>query len=120
MPATLPLLGAARPRKSVDVQGESRIAAGEPDRKPFAEYAPQLGRAIERALVLANLTKQDAAWRMGYQDASALSRWISGVETPQFARLFGLPELRSALVIALAELAEDVEVTTTIQIRRTR
>jgi len=99
----------AVPRKTLAMRGEGL-------RKPLADGV--MGRAIDRAIVLSGLTKQDAAYRMGYQDQSALARWISGVETPQFARLFAVQELRAPLVQALAELASDVEVTTTITVRR--
>ena len=113
MPKNLTSQLDAIPRKAIAMQGEAH-------RKPFAEDLPRLiGQAIERALLLSNLSKQEAAWEMGYTDASALSRWISGVETPQFARLFSVMRLRAALVIALAEIAGNVEVETTVRIRRT-
>lgn len=103
-------------RKSVAMS----LRSGERDRKPLADDLKQpIGQAIERGIVLAGLTKQDVAFRMGYQDQSALARWISGVETPQFARLFMVQELRGPLVLALAELAGTVDVETTIRIRRT-
>jgi hypothetical protein len=98
----------AVPRKTLAMRSESL-------RKPLAGA---IGRAIDRAITLSGLTKQDAAYRMGYQDQSAVARWISGVETPQLARLFAVPELRAPLVQALAELSSDVEVTTTITVRR--
>jgi hypothetical protein len=92
---------------------------GEGFRKPLAEDLKRaIGQAIERAIVLASLTKQDVAHQMGYEDQSALSRWISGAETPQFAKLFVVVELRGPLVIALAELAHDVEISTTLTVRR--
>ena len=100
------------PRKSL-VMGSEGL------RKPLAEDLKRvIGQAIDRAIVLAGLTKQDVAFRMGYADQSALARWIAGVETPQFAKLFVLVELRGPLVIALAELADDAQVITEIRIRR--
>lgn len=71
-------------------------------RKPLAK---DIGAAIERAIVLANLTKQDVAYRMGYADQSALSRWISGVETAQLPSLWEIKELRWPLLRALAEIS---------------
>ena len=100
------------PRKTLAMTSEAL-------RKPLAEDLKRtIGQAIEHAIVLAKLTKQDVAHRMGYEDQSALSRWISGAETPQFAKLFGVRELRAPLVIALAALAEDACVETSITIRR--
>jgi hypothetical protein len=100
-------------RKSIAMTSEAL-------RKPLADDLKRaIGQAIERAIVLAGLTKQEVAFAMGYEDQSALSRWISGAETPQFARLFIVVKLRGPLVIALAELSGDVDVQTTIVIRRT-
>jgi hypothetical protein len=99
-------------RKAVAMTGEGL-------RKPLAEDLRQpMGAAIERAIDLARLTKQDVAFQMGYADASALARWIAGVETPQFAKLFSVPGLRGPLVVALAELSGCVEIETTIRIRK--
>ncbi len=95
------------------------LRAGEAGRKPLAEDLKlAIGRAIEDAIKAAHLEKKDVADRMGYSDQSALGRWIAGVETAQFAKLFLVVELRAPLVIALARLAEDAEIVTTISIRR--
>lgn len=107
MPATVTKAIPDPPRKMLAAQGESH-------RKPLAD---EIGGAIERAIVLAKLTKQDVAYRMGYTDQSALSRWISGAETPQFAKLWAITELQEPLVIALAELAAMV-IETTVRTRR--
>lgn len=93
-------------------------------RKPLAE--PEdcrrlIGRVIEDALVTAGISKQDASWRMGYSDQSALSRWIAGVETAQFPKLWTLgPEFQTAMVVALARAAEPaaaIDVQTTVTVR---
>ena len=101
------------PRKNLAAGTVSQAKAV---RNPFAEA---LGAAIERALYLARITKQDASYRMGYGTNQApLSRWISGTERPQFDKLWGIEGLRGPLVTALAELA-GYDVTTKIEIRRT-
>lgn len=76
-----------------------------------------LGIAIERALVLANITKQDVSHRMGYTDQSSISKWISGKEPPRFDKLWAIRELRPHLVIALAESEDRCEVNTTVRVR---
>lgn len=83
------------------------VSVAKADRKPLAEeWQVLLGQAIECALRRARITKQDAAYRMGYGTNQApLSRWISGAETPQFAKLFSIPELRMPLCVELAELS---------------
>lgn len=78
----------------------------DPVRKPLAEDWNRLvGQAIERAILLARLTKQEVAHEMGYSDQSTLSRWISGAETAQLPKLFAIDALREPLAVALAELA---------------
>lgn len=47
-----------------------------------------------------------------------VARWIQGSERPQIESVFAVVRFRSALVIALARLAEDIDVTTTITVRR--
>lgn len=104
----------AIPRKTLSMGSEAI-------RKPLAdeEIRRAIGRAIERAVAMAGLTKQQAAAEMGYGENQApLSRWISGTETPQFSKLWSVPQLRSCIVIALAQLADDIEVTTNIRIRK--
>lgn len=92
----------------------------EGDRKPLAEpdWRRHVGRLIERALALAPLTKQDISHAMGYQDQSAVSRWISGVERPLLDKLFAVDRFYDAWVIACAEANPRIEVTTAITIRR--
>lgn len=100
MPATLPQRTVTPPRKMLAMDGEAL-------RKPLAEaeFKAVIGRAIERALHLSNLTKQEAAYGMGYGENQApVSRWISGTETPQFAKLWMLGRpFQIALVEALAD-----------------
>lgn len=76
-----------------------------PDPKELGSDENSLGRAIEKALVLADLSKQDASYRMGYTDASSISKWISGKEPPRFDKLWSIVELREPLVIALGKRA---------------
>lgn len=91
--------------------------AGEGD--PQSVGKREIGRVVEIALDRACLTKQEAAYAMGYSDAGVMGRWIAGTETPQFAKLWMLGDrFRKELVIALAEKVSDVEVQTTVIVRR--
>jgi hypothetical protein len=72
-----------------------------------------LGAAIERALALADLTKQEASYRMGYRDQSSLSKWIAGTEPPRFDKLWKIRDLRRPLLRALA-MADGLRVRETI------
>lgn len=89
-----------------------RATDGDSDRKRLAEQAwrARIGRTIERAIVLATLTKQELSFEMGYPDQSAVSRWISGVERPQFDKLFAVDRFYDAWVVACAQENPRVEV----------
>jgi hypothetical protein len=73
---------------------------------------------ITRAIDLAKLTPKDVAFRLGYHDQSALSRWMSGAEAVRFGKLWSLKELRPWLVMALAEEADGVRVQTVVTVER--
>lgn len=111
MPSRVSVRTVESPRKPLGMRADSL-------RKPLAdpELARVIGAAIDRALSHAQVTKQEASYQMGYSDQSAISRWIAGVETPQFAKLWTLGRnFQRGLVIALAEAAEsDVEIRTVV------
>lgn len=91
-------------------------AQTDPHRKPLAEdLKVAVGKAIERALMLAHLEKQEVAYRMGYADQTALARWMSGVERPHFDKLLAIEELRWPLIQMLAALDEKIQLETTIR-----
>lgn len=92
-------LAAVKPK----MQAARLRVEGEADPKPLGE---QLGAAIARALLLANLTKQEVSYAMGYTDQSSISKWIAGKEPPRFDKLWMVVALRPSLVVALGELAE--------------
>lgn len=103
------------PRKML---AANEVTEAKPIRKPLAV---DLGSAIERAITLAKMTKQEVAFRAGYGTNQApISRWISGAEMPQLAKLWAIEELRGPLVIALAESVDDsgVVVTTTVTVKQ--
>jgi hypothetical protein len=121
-------MSAARDHLTAQLDGHKRkslamnLREGETDHKPLVidQWKREIGQAIERALNLANLTKQDVSFEMGYGTNQApISNWISGKETPQFAKLFAVEQLRDSLIVALAGLSKTVEVETTIRVRRT-
>lgn len=117
MSATLPQAPSVPLRKSLD-DVQPRMAKVLPKRLAEAEWRAQIGKSIERSLALSGLTKQELSYAMGYQDQSALSRWIAGVERPLFDKLFAVDLFYDAWVIATAEGNPRVEVKTVIEIRR--
>lgn len=94
-----------------DVHAKMLRVRGESDRKKVAER-------LERALELAGISKQDAAFRMGYTDAATISRWCSATERPHFDKLFTLDGFEDAWLISLAERNPHAQVVTQIVLRR--
>lgn len=105
-----------RQRKSFDALRPQMAKA---ECKPVAEsdWRRHIGQTIDRALTLAGVTKQEMSHAMGYQDQSALSRWISGVERPLLDKLFAVDRFYDAWVIACAEANPRIEVTTQILVK---
>lgn len=111
---SLPLLGEAKRKRSAELS-----LRGEADSKRIAEtFRRELGQAIARAIRAAGFEQKEVAGLMEYEDGSALTRWIAGAETAQLHRLWMVEGLRKFLVIELAGLADGIDVTTTISIRR--
>lgn len=92
---------------------------GEGDRKKLADLKSIVGRVVERTFELAGVSKQEAAYAMGYSDPGTVSRWCAGTERAQFDKLLAVEVLRGPLVQALAEATGAAEVRTEITIRRT-
>lgn len=102
----------------LDVPRKAVAATLRPDCNSLAvDWKRRLGMVIERALVLANLTKQEASFAMGYPDQSAISRWIAGTEPTQWHKLMAIDVLRPWIPVALAEQS-GAEVQTTVIVRR--
>jgi hypothetical protein len=113
---TVPDPSRGEQRKLLD---EIRPRMAKADRKPLADLRPVIGRLVDRALVLADISKQVASADMGYADQATVSRWCSGVERPAFDKLFTLPGFEVAWVLAIAERNKgQIEATTVITIRR--
>lgn len=90
----------------------------DPDRKKFAELRPVIGRLVERALEIAGLSKQEAAFAMGYADSGVISRWCSGAERPLFDKLFAIDRFEDAWLVALAERNPRAQVVTQVLLQR--
>lgn len=83
-----------------------------------ADWRAQIGRALDRARLLAGMSLKEFADAIG-RDERQIARWINGTERPQLDAMFSVKELRGPMVVALAELSETVDVQTTITVRRT-
>lgn len=76
-----------------------------------------VGGALSAAFKLAGLSQKEVAAETG-RDQAQVARWVSGAENAPLGVLFAVEALRGPLVIALAGLADDIDVTTTISVRR--
>lgn len=101
-----------------DVHPQMLRVESETDCKKLAELRVVVGRLVERAFELMGITKQDAAYRMGYTDAGTVSRWCSGTERPLFDKLIAIDGFEEAWVLALAARCSRIDVETVVRIRR--
>lgn len=93
-------------------------AEAKADRTPRADARNAVGKALDRALELAHMTKQELAGALGYSDHSPISRWISGAERLQLDTLWSVKPFRKYLLVALAESEDDCEIEHVIRVRR--
>ena len=83
------------------------------------EALRDFGRILDRALVLARLTKQEATYLLGYANPGQISKWTTGQEATPLHRLFArLPGFKTAYMIALGEDDPAVQVVTTVTVPR--
>lgn len=81
------------------------------------DFRAGIGRAVDEARRAAGWNLDELAHALG-RDPRQVARWISGAERPQFDALLAIPELRGSLIVALARLTSEIEITTTLAIRR--
>lgn len=87
-------------------------------RKPEpVDFQAEIAKCVTRARLLVGWSKKELAAAVNKNEAQVI-RWESGKERPQFDALWSVEQLRAPLVLALAELAKDVETETVIRIRR--
>lgn len=82
------------------------------------DWRSRLGSAISQAIAAIGWSQKEAAAALDI-DQGQFAKWIHGTERPQFDRLFAVDVLRGPLVIALARLSGECEITTQISIKRT-
>lgn len=80
-------------------------------------WRERIGLAIVRGFALAGLSHKEAAALLD-RDQAQIARWCAGSERPAFDVLFSVPQLRGPFVIGLAELSPEVDIVTTITIKR--
>ena len=91
---------------------------GDPGLKNFQEQRRAHGRVLERAIQIAGLTKKEATERLGIEQQSQLTAWLTGAENPQTWRFQQHPTLGPALLLAQAEDETGVVVRHVIEMER--
>lgn len=81
-----------------------------------SNWEERLGAAIELVQKRSRLSLKEFADKVRRNERQ-VARWFKGLEHPQIARIFAVPEFRELLIVALAELAgERVRIKTTIEV----
>lgn len=83
-----------------------------------AQFSAQLGACIEQVRSVCGLTLEEFSDALN-RDARQIAKWIKAEERPQLETVLAVERFRGPLLIALAGLATDVDVRTTITVRRT-
>jgi len=101
-----------------------RMARADLKELEVATHRQRIGRCVELARKALGWSQKELAAALGdasgeLRDVAQISRWESGKERPQFDVLWAVPAMRGQLVIALADLTEDIDIETTIRVRRT-
>lgn len=113
---------AIAPRQRMSLEDVTPVMAkAEFNKVENRDFREVIGHAIQRALSIAGLSQKEAAGLVGKEPAQ-MARWIAGTERPQFDALFAVEQLRSPLVIALAQEMDDsgIQVVTQISLRQRR
>jgi len=107
-PARLPLVAQSRP-----VMAKAALRLPQSD-----AYRALVGACIDRAAKSLGWSLKELAGHLDRGERQ-VAAWIAGREHPQLDVLFSVESLRGPLVIALAGLSEQIEIRTTITVRRT-
>lgn len=116
---------AAAPLTKREFRRPSPAKANLTAREVHREKRPAVGAAFRRAMDRLGLDVKQAAVVCGFVDDETgdvlhaqVSRWIAGTENVQLDRIYGT-KLHGPFAIELASGAADVDVVTTITVRRT-
>lgn len=128
MPATLPAPAPVDPRLRLENVSLRQAKADLKNRdEALSVWRTRVGAAFRRAVEIATvpdpdgkprgISKKEAAALLD-RDAAQIARWIAGTERVQLDAVMAVDALRGPFVLALATLADDIEVATTLTLRR--
>lgn len=111
-------MSAILPDPRLDVQRKQVAASLRADRKALAvDWRQRQADVFQRILALGHMELKALAHELGYADQSAVSRWASGAERPQFDRVASVDRLRPWIAVAWGE-ATGAEVQVSVTVRR--
>lgn len=85
-----------------------------------ADFRALSGRCLDRARLALGWNLNELADALGRRDPRQVARWIAGTDRLHLDAVLAVPALHAQFVIALATIAEDIAVTTTISIASRR
>lgn len=99
---------------------ERRATTAKVDLKKVEKDAlwAELGKCLVFVCYDAQLSLKQFAAALG-KDEAQIHRQMEGKERPQIEVVFAVPEYRAPLVIALARITSQIEISTELRIRRT-
>lgn len=97
--------------------GRAHTAKADVRKADTETYYASLGGCIRDVQHQSGLTLKEFCAVIG-KDERQIARQIEGTDRPQLEAVFAVEKFRGPLVIALARLAADVDVVTTIEVRR--
>ena len=106
-----PLLVTEKPRK------QAKASLPEVRKAEMEALWKKWGGCIDEVRGVFRLTLQEFAGELG-KDERQVSRWIAGQERPQIEAVLAVQRYEGPMLIALARLANGVQVDTVIHVRR--
>lgn len=96
--------------------GRAQTAKADVRKADSAAYYAALGGCIEEVRCVFGLTLEAFAYELKVNDRQ-LARQIKGEDRPQLEKVFAVQRFQGPLVIALAKLANGVEIDTVLHVR---
>lgn len=119
MPQSLRSEMPVAPRKTLSASLEPGYASG--NFLSDDEICSTFGREIERALELANLSKQDVQHLLKYANQSPVTKLVKPEQAPALAKLMQKsPAFKLAYILSLCETTPGISLQTTVTLERKR
>lgn len=98
-------------------EGRARTAKADLRKTGDEQFYARIGQCIDEVRNVFGLSVKEFAVALG-KNESQIRRQIDGTERPQIEAVFAVEKFQGPMVIALARLANGVDVDTVIHVRR--